>query len=612
MPNARFAVVLVLLLLMASAVYGQRFEGGFDRERSPFSDVVFVGGGAHVLVEGHWYEWLEIDGVPYDSIRAEARRRAPTDMRRRIAEDLVALLAGLEVQPGETVTLKLRSLEDQRVLVLPQVEMTKENRRLVSTSFRERQSQADHERLQRRLRAMVDAADVADELARVIRTHHAYADLKGIDLQAMARDEIERTGDQPTLGQAILAAQRVIARLGDGHAGVEDWLDFAPPGRLDFLLQHAEGGLVAFRRERRQTKGEFLDAEHPFVVSMDGVPVGRWIDAASAYVTDGSPALVRRRSAAMLRYVNLVRDEIGLPNDPSIEVRLRNADGSSTVDLELPITQRRGMFGLWPRQPSRVLDSGIGYIRLSRMHRAGADLDELEQELVTMADAPGLIIDVRGNGGGSRDTIARLVPWFLDPSTQHVARVVNVARARLSVRDDPEDPNGHLANRHAFPAAWPIWTERERAAIERFSETFKPQWVPPRGEYSVPHYMVVSRDAGQLCYGGPVVVLMDEGCFSATDIFLGALKGLPGVTLMGVSSSGGSARSRDHDVDTLGVSVTLASMVSYTPDGKLYDGNGIQPDVLVPVQPTDLVGKTDTQLDAAIRHLGQKLGQPNP
>lgn len=99
---------------------------------------------------------------------------------------------------------------------------------------------------------------------------------------------------------------------------------------------------------------------------------------------------------------------------------------------------------------------------------------------------------------------------------------------------------------------------------------------------------------------------MDEGCFSATDIFLGAMKGLPNVTLIGTPSSGGSARSNGHDIDSLGVEIRLATMVSYAPDGKLYDGNGITPDAHVPPIATDLIGHTDTQLDAAIEHLHAK------
>ena len=604
MRPAWHAVVLVFTLFMASLAHSQSFAGGGSRERSPFTDILFEDDTAHVLVRDQWHEWLAINGMPYETILAEARRRDPGDAHRRIAEDLLVILAGLGVEPGETVALELRSLDNQRVIVMPNVPMTRDKRQQVFENRRERLERSKH--------TTVDAKLVFNELVHVVRVHHAYADLNGFDLGRAAHDEMQRTGDKPTIAHATLAAQRFIARLGDGHARVEDWLDVVPPGRLGFLLQHAEGGVVAFRRDHRKTRGEFIDDKHRFVASMDGVPIAQWIEAASIYVADGSSTLVRRRSTALLRYANLVRDELELPRNASIVVRLRNADGSSTINLELPITNSRSIYGVWPRRHSRVLDSGIGYIRLSRMHPAGAALDELERQLIAMANAPGLIIDLRGNGGGSRDAITLLVPWFLDPSEPAAARVVNVARARLSTGDPPQDPSGYLANRQAFPANWPFWTESQRAAIERFSGTFEPQWVPPRGEYSVPHYMVISRERGDPIYHGLVVVLMDGGCFSATDILLGALKGLPNVTLMGTPSSGGSARSRDHDVHSAGLSIRLASMVSYAPDGRLYDGNGIQPDVLVPIPPTDLIGQTDAQLDAAVEHLLGELETPGP
>ena len=612
-PQIPVVFILALMLLMATAVRGQDFAGGGARERSPFTDIVFDGDRAQVLVGDRWFEWVGINNIDYETILAEARRRDQRDPRRRIAEDLVSILAGLGIEPNEAVRRELRTLDEQRTLVMPHVPMTRENRSLVVENRRERQAREAHALLERRASTRVDVELVFDELIANVRMHHAYADLKGLDLIDASKEEIDRIGTNPTLGEAVLAAQRFIARLGDGHASIDDWLEFAPHGRLDALFQHAKGGVVAFRRDPREATGELLDPDHPYVSSMDGVPIERWIEAASAYVTDGSPALVRRRSAGLLRYVNLIRDELDLPHDPTVDLRLRNADGSSTADLQITVTDRRGSYGVWPRSESRVLDSGIGYIRLDRMHRAGPELEAIERDLKAMADAPGLIIDVRGNGGGSRDAITRLVPWLLDAEAdangQQPARVINTARALLSVRDDPDAPNGHLANRRAFPASWNGWSPAERDAIDGFSTNFQPQWEPPHGRFSGPHYTVVSRKPGDPIYTGPVVVLMDEGCFSATDILLGALKGLPRVTLMGMPSSGGSARSRGHDIDSLGATVKLASMVSYMPDGRLYDGNGIQPDVLVPIEPFDLIGETDTQLDAAIEHLLAAAGQ---
>ena len=48
-------------------------------------------------------------------------------------------------------------------------------------------------------------------------------------------------------------------------------------------------------------------------------------------------------------------------------------------------------------------------------------------------------------------------------------------------------------------------------------------------------------------------------------------------------------------------------MASFRPDGRLYDGRGIEVDIEVPLQPADhLLGGHDTVLDAAIEHLTSK------
>jgi carboxyl-terminal processing protease len=183
------------------------------------------------------------------------------------------------------------------------------------------------------------------------------------------------------------------------------------------------------------------------------------------------------------------------------------------------------------------------------------------------------------------------------------SRVVNIA-ARFIPRTDPQPPEGWLADRHAYPIEWDGWGESERIAINAALSSFDPQWKPPAGRFSDRHAMVVSRP-GEPRFEGPVVVLMDEWCFSATDIFLGAFKGVGRVTLMGAPSSGGSARSESHDLEALGRSVRLATMASYQPSGRLYDGNGIEPDVALDLTVDDLLGRSDSWLNAAIAHIAE-------
>ena len=108
--------------------------------------------------------------------------------------------------------------------------------------------------------------------------------------------------------------------------------------------------------------------------------------------------------------------------------------------------------------------------------------------------------------------------------------------------------------------------------------------------------------AGRLA-GKPVVVLMDETCISAADVFLAALGELPDVTLMGRPSRGASGMTEDHLIQGP-VEIGLASMVSFMPDGLVFDWHGVTPDIAVELTPEDFTRTgRDTALEAALERL---------
>ena len=165
----------------------------------------------------------------------------------------------------------------------------------------------------------------------------------------------------------------------------------------------------------------------------------------------------------------------------------------------------------------------------------------------------------------------------------------------------------HLSRaRFVYRENSPKFGERDRAAIQEFKNTFHPEWTPPEHQFSEWHYLVLSKDAGdpRFDYRQPVAILLDEGCFSATDIFLGAFKGWPRVTLIGQPSGGGSARSQTIRLPKSGISIRYASMASFQPDGQLYDTHGVQPDILVARSPEYyLQNGDDVILETALREL---------
>lgn len=125
----------------------------------------------------------------------------------------------------------------------------------------------------------------------------------------------------------------------------------------------------------------------------------------------------------------------------------------------------------------------------------------------------------------------------------------------------------------------------------------------PEGRFSRWHYFVVglSDSPRRYYYDRPVVILMDTQNFSASDVFLGAFKGRRNVTLMEAPSGGGRYQSFRMWHSAIGIH--LSSMASFRPNGKLYDGNGIEPDVIIEPVATDFVGRTDSILDAAIERI---------
>ena len=164
-------------------------------------------------------------------------------------------------------------------------------------------------------------------------------------------------------------------------------------------------------------------------------------------------------------------------------------------------------------------------------------------------------------------------------------------------------PENHLESRFLFRRDHPDHSPAIRAAIDSFMENFDPEFVPPLGRFSEWHFMVVEPAESHddvYYFDRPVLVLMNEDCFSATDIFLGALKEIDHVTLLGTSSGGGSGRTQSVRLPASGVEVRLSSMASFRPNGQLYDGRGIAPHIELTPGPEFFIGESDKALDTAI------------
>ena len=562
-----------------------------DEKSSPFDGLRWSGDQPEVQVAGTWYKPVAIDGIGVDEILAIADTWSP-GREKRFAEDLVPILVRLKWKGDEKVDLDLRSLKDGSAVRLEGVEMTRAKRQALWASRNASESSGVRQPTPpARISVKAARADI-EAFGAGLKDQFAYLGLGEVDLDrelAQIRDGL--TGDQADILELRLELHRLLMRFGDGHAQIRSNLPLGQPGDkyMPFLLIESSAGVVAVLPDR----SALVEPDAPVVRAVDGKTMDEWVELARPYVANGSPQLVRRRALGDMRRIDWLRRVLGAETGAPLKVTFSSVDGSETVERELELSSRRPTYGPWPRSRSTILDGDIGYLRIVQMD---GDVDELREAMEEFVDTKGLIVDVRGNGGGTRELLLALGGYLIGPKEPAV--VGNIAQYRLSRRFDED----HLEARYMHRVGWDGWNDRQRKAIEAAAAAFKPEWQPV-GAFSAWHYLVLDRSghAAEYFYDRPVVVLSDSGCFSATDIFLGALELLPRVTLVGAASSGGSARSQSFRLPNTGMEVRCASMASFRPDGRLYDGRGIEVDIEILPAPGDFLrAGGDAQLKAAL------------
>jgi C-terminal processing protease CtpA/Prc len=399
-----------------------------------------------------------------------------------------------------------------------------------------------------------------DALLAGIRARWSYLEDKsanlGVDpdaLVAAAKAALPEVASKAAFHEVVSA---VVAALKDGHAGVFTHGVAEPVGRWPIALADSADGVVVAENE-----AVGLPRPGDRVLSVESVPIETAIALAERTTmasTDGA-----RRALAISRLTRMSGGVVTLtlaredgsryavslpPAGPTAAASTRAAAPSWSVDHPRPgvarLRVRSFAIGDWTRWLAAKPEEREGFLAETKK--------TIDACFERIAGSAALVIDLRGNGGGT------------DLLGIHLARHLVAKRFvyfQLSARRD--------------------------------------------GGWSLPHGYEHDPVPAARRFDGPLALVVDERCFSTTDNFLRAvIESRDGVVVVGRPTNGGTgAPDAIAKLPNSGTSVTLCTQRVYGPKGTLIEGRGTRPTIAVRWTAADYREGRDPDLAAALAAL---------
>ncbi|MEK7716923.1 MAG: S41 family peptidase, partial [Pseudomonadota bacterium] len=310
--------------------------------------------------------------------------------------------------------------------------------------------------------------------------------------------------------------------------------DYVEPVEDKKLLEDAVQGMLAgldphsayldadsFKDMRVETEGQFgglgieVTMENGFVKVVSPIED---TPAARAGVKPGD--LIIRLDDKAVKGLTLTEAVRVMRGKPGSDITLTIVREGATKPLKITLT--RAVIKIQSVK-SRMLESGFGYVRVTQF-QAGTDkglaeaLKKLETE--NKGTLRGMILDLRNNPGGVLNSAVGVSDAFLD--------------------------NGLI-----------VYTEGRVADSK----------------------MKLSATPGDLLSGAPMVVLINGGSASASEIVAGALQDHKRAVIMGTKSFGKGSVQTIIPVSN-GAALKITTARYYTPSGRSIQASGIVPDIV--------------------------------
>jgi carboxyl-terminal processing protease len=393
-----------------------------------------------------------------------------------------------------------------------------------------------------------DRVDIFERVWRDIRDLYYDPAFHGVNWDQIHEQYLPKIRDAKDDEDFYALLHGMTGELHDAHTrfySPEQWkrIKLHERAGFGFTVAEVEGKAAVTTVEKNSDAERAGIQPGMIVVSVDGKPVADRIAQAAAKHEPSSSA----RADQLLVY----RDAFSAPLGNSVKFALTRSDGS-TFDA----TVAAQVYPNAPSVESRLLPSGEGYIEFDGFnHRTEK---EFRSALQKLRRAPGVVVDLRWNGGGELDPVVAIAGYFLNDKT---------LIAKYSTRTGK-------------PIAWFGGMVKLKLDVE-------------------------AGQRGDAIYSGPVTLLVGPRTASASEIFSGGMQEIGRAKVIGTQTCGcvlGITKPREMKG---GGVLEISESLWMTPKGRKLEGDGITPDEIVAPSIADLQQKRDPAIAEAEKSLQQ-------